>query len=104
MPALSVSADEIASVTRDEIVAYTVFHRLYATLAPEQTVRALLAADMPALVKAIAEVHAHAYNTGYRAGSDDAHANIGIDTDEVNKAAVRTIEQRDEVLRARGTL
>jgi len=108
IPPVSATPDEIAGVTRDEVTAHAVFLRLYATLAPDRAVHALLLADMPALVKAIAEVHTQAWNAGYRAGREAGYSNgvaDGADIDQGHRKAVQTaasIPTLEELRRARG--
>lgn len=101
MPETSVTAEDLAKVTTDDVIAHAAVLRLYATLAPERRVQALLMADTAALAMAIAEVRDQAYNDGFRAGQahqDELHA---VAADNANRKAVGLIERHDEVQAAR---
>lgn len=98
MPETSLTAAEIAAVTRDEVIAYAVFHRLYATLAPDRMASALMLADPTAITQALAEVHQHAYDDGYRAGVAEGAA---VDQDHRKAVQVAAAVPSKEELKAR---
>lgn len=88
MPPTSLTEEEIAAVSREEVIAYAVFHRVYATLAPERLAAALMLADPTAITQALAESSTQAYNAGFRAGQDHERETLGIEAATVNAKAV----------------
>ncbi len=87
-PEAPITPAELAAVTRDEVIACTVFLRLYASLSVEEKVHALLAADLSAIAQALAETYQHAFDAGYRVGRRDADEAHQTAADATNKAAV----------------
>jgi hypothetical protein len=88
IPDVSVTQAELDAVSRDEVIACTVFLRLYASLSAEQKVHALLAADVGAIARALAETYQHAHDAGYKKGWADATSEEHQQAIAANKATV----------------
>lgn len=88
---------------RDDVIAAAILLRVYASLAPESAVRALLAADTTALTQALAETRQQAYEAGFRDGAAyDAGIARQAAIDHRRAVAIALGPTPEELARVRG--